>query len=61
MRSGAESTRDDAHERAATARIWRAVMLSPTIEVCDALLRGERVPVERLDVEWVERFGRRRR
>ena len=26
-------------------RIWRAMMLSPTVEVCDALLRGESVPV----------------
>jgi hypothetical protein len=42
------------------ARIWRAMMLAPTLEVCQALLRGESVPVEQLDVEWVSRFGTQR-
>ena len=32
-------------------------MLAPTLEVCSALLGGEAVPVERLDPEWVKRFG----
>lgn len=40
-------------------RIYRAIMLSPTLEVCCALLRHERVPLNRLDQEWVERFGLR--
>lgn len=39
------------------ARVWRAVMLAPALEACEALLRGETVPDERLDQEWVERFG----
>jgi len=38
-------------------RLWRAFMLAPSIEVCEALLRGESVPVSRLDPLWVRRFG----
>jgi hypothetical protein len=41
-------------------RLWRAFMLAPTIEVCEALLRGEEVPLGQLDQEWVRRFGLRR-
>jgi hypothetical protein len=41
-------------------RLWRAMMLSPSIEVCEALLRGESVPVSRLDPLWVQRFGLKR-
>jgi hypothetical protein len=33
------------------------MMLAPTLEICEALLCGEAVPVERLDPEWVKRFG----
>jgi hypothetical protein len=33
------------------------MMLALTLEVCEALLRGEAVPVERLDPEWVKRFA----
>ena len=40
-----------------TRRLWRAMMLAPTLEVCEALLRGEKVPTSKLDPEWVERFG----
>jgi hypothetical protein len=42
------------------ARIWRALMLAPSLGTCRALLRGESVPLDRLDTEWVERFGRLR-
>jgi hypothetical protein len=45
-----------AHETA--NRIWRAMMLAPSLEVCEALLRGESVPRDRLDREWSRRFGR---
>jgi hypothetical protein len=38
-------------------RVYQAMMLSPSVEVCDALLRGESVPPEQLDPEWVKRFG----
>lgn len=49
-----------AEERAAeTRRIWTAMMLAPELETCRALLRGEQVPVDRLDPTWLERFGRR--
>jgi hypothetical protein len=40
-----------------TTRIWRAVMLAPTLEVCRALLAGERVPLTQLDPVWVRKFG----
>jgi hypothetical protein len=40
-----------------TRRIWRAMMLAPTLEVCKALLRGEKVPTSKLDPDWVKRFG----
>jgi hypothetical protein len=39
------------------ARLWRAMMLAPSVEVCEALLLGEAVPLDRLDPEWVARFG----
>jgi hypothetical protein len=45
--------------REQSQRIWRAMMLSPSLEVCDALLRGENVPLEKLDPGWVARFGLR--
>lgn len=41
-----------------TVRIWKAMMLAPSLVVCEALLRGQTVPTERLDPNWVERFGR---
>lgn len=44
---------------AAYRRLWRAIMLSPNITVCEALLRGETVPRNRLDAAWARRFGRR--
>lgn len=40
-------------------RLWKAIMLAKDVETLDALLRGESVPVNRLDAEWVARFGRR--
>jgi hypothetical protein len=42
-------------------RGWQAMTLAPTIEICQALLRGESVPADKLRVEWVARFGRRPR
>lgn len=41
-------------------RLWRAIMLAPTLEICRALLRHEHVPISRLDPVWVRRFGLRR-
>jgi hypothetical protein len=44
-------------DAAASARMWRAMMLAPTLEVWESLLRGELVPAKRLDPDWVKRFG----
>ena len=44
-----------------TGRIWKALVLSPTLDVCKALLAGESVPVERLDEAAAKRLGRRPR
>jgi hypothetical protein len=50
-------TESQDEEREFTQRVFVAMMLAPTIEICEALLRGERVPVDCLDPEWVQRFG----
>lgn len=42
-------------------RIEKAWCLAPSPEIKDALLRGERVPVELLDQVWVRRYGLRHR
>lgn len=36
--------------------VLRAIRLAPTLEVCQALLRGERVPVRALDPVWARRY-----
>jgi hypothetical protein len=38
----------------------RAMLLADSYEVCCALLRGESVPVERLNAEWVKRYGKKK-
>ena len=38
------------------ARLYVAVMVAPTVEVCEALLWGESVPHDRL-CSWVSRFA----
>jgi hypothetical protein len=38
-------------------RLWKMIMLSPTVEILDALLAGEAVPIEQIDPVWVRRFG----
>lgn len=38
-------------------RMLKAVQLSPTVYVCDALLRGERVPWQALDYWTADRYG----
>jgi hypothetical protein len=45
----------------ACRRFQRAVFLATSLDVCLALLRGESVPLDRLDQEWVRRYGRRAR
>jgi hypothetical protein len=41
------------------ALLYRAVMLAPNLHTCQALLRGETVPLSRLDQDWVRKLGRR--
>ncbi len=45
--------------RVASRRLWVGVVLSPTLEILEAWLRGE-APVELLDPAWVERLRRPR-
>lgn len=40
-------------------RMWRCLVLAPTLEVFLSLLRGEKVPEERLDPLWLRRFRRK--
>jgi len=35
----------------------KCVRLAPDLETCEALMRGERVPVSRLDQEWAKAYG----
>lgn len=39
--------------------LYRALIVSPTLEVCRAMLRGETVPISRLDPVGLARLGRR--
>lgn len=50
-------TRHHRQQRDASRRLWRAVMLSPTIHTCEALLREEPVPRSALEPVWARRFG----
>lgn len=52
-----EEREHDSAERQEAMRVLRAVRLSPSLEICEALLRGEKVPRSRLDPEWVARYG----
>ena len=42
----------DPVEEKATQRLWAALVLSPRVEVCEALLAGVPVPARRLDATW---------
>jgi hypothetical protein len=57
IRRREEGDRPD--DSAAVARLYRAMCLAPTIEICEALLRGEQVPLDRLNQEAVLRYGLR--
>lgn len=63
LENAVEAIRDDplvrwrtSSEARASRRLWRAVVLAPTLEVCEALLAGESVPVDRLDSHALARF-----
>jgi hypothetical protein len=44
-------------QRAKSTSFAKAFRLAPSVEVLEALLRGERVPVSRLDPEWAKAYG----
>jgi hypothetical protein len=44
-------------ERHALRRFWRAVVIARDVEALEALLDGERVPLDRLDSAALARFG----
>lgn len=47
----------ESDERTYWRHFWVAVVVSPSLEVCEALLRNESVPVARLDATQLRRFG----
>lgn len=44
-------------ERERGRRLIKVIRLAPDIETAEALLRGQRVPLSRLDPVWAERYG----
>ena len=46
-----------ANPHARTDRIFKAMMLAPTLDICIALLQGKPVPVDRMDAKWARRYG----
>jgi hypothetical protein len=52
-----EETEPCAAEREQLSLDWTAMMLSPTLEIAEALLRLEAVPLGRLDPKWVARLA----
>lgn len=48
---------DEVADARAGAELHKALRLAPTLEVCEALLRGESVPKSRLDPEWSKAYG----
>jgi hypothetical protein len=51
--------RIDDREAAEARRGLRALALAPTLALCQALLRGEQVPLEQLRQDAVRRYGLR--
>lgn len=49
----------DTRARRESLALLRAVRLAPTLEVCEAILRGGRVPLSRLDPHWAKAYGLR--
>lgn len=47
-------------ERLAGVRMWNALILSPTPEIWFTLLRGEPVPTDQLDRDYLRRARQRR-
>ena len=49
----------DSRERRESLALLKVVRLAPTLEVAEALLRGEAVPARKLDRHWRLAYGRR--
>ncbi len=49
----------ETEEREMFRRVWRAIVLAKDLETCEGLLRGEQVPLDRLDPESVRTLGLR--
>jgi hypothetical protein len=48
----------DTKERRESLALLKAIRLAPSLEVCEALLQGEKVHSSRLDPHWVKAYGR---
>lgn len=44
----------------AAARLRAALLLSPTLDIFEAFLRGETIPLSQLDQDWLRRLKVRR-
>lgn len=53
--------RVDLRERREYVRGFKAMMLSPTVDLCRSLLAGERVPWNQLNYFQAQRYGLKRR
>jgi hypothetical protein len=51
------SYRRDTERRYEELVLLKAVRLAPTLEICEALLRGEHVPTSKLDPDWVKHYN----
>lgn len=51
-----QAVRDQRHDPTLPA-LRKAVLLAPTLTICQALVRGEHVPISQLDPAWVARYG----
>jgi hypothetical protein len=40
-------------------RLGKAIDISPTLDICEALLKGQNVPIDKLDLTAFGRYGRR--
>lgn len=44
-------------EREESLLLLKAIRLSPTLDMCERILRGEPVPKSKLDPEWAKAYG----
>jgi hypothetical protein len=47
----------DTRERRESLELLKAVRLAPSLEICEALLRSEKVPRSALDFFWVRAYA----